>query len=83
MARRGQTIRQVQQSSQGCRIESAFPSDFFALEGDFIVTVERISTQTMVAVQTRIGGQLFDWGKSQRGIDRLFEDLGRDPTTLG
>ncbi len=64
MARRGQAIRQVQQANNGCRIESAFPSDFFSLEGDFIVTVERISSQTMVTAQTRIGGQWFDWGKA-------------------
>jgi hypothetical protein len=82
MARRGQAIRQVQQANNGCRIESAFPSDFFSLEGDFIVTVERISSQTMVTAQTRIGGQWFDWGKSKRGIARLFDDLAADPANV-
>ncbi len=81
LARRGQAIREVQQATNGCRIESAFPSDLFSLEGDFIVTIERVLSQTMVTAQTRIGGQLFDWGKSQRGIDRLFDDLATDPAT--
>jgi hypothetical protein len=75
LARQGQPIRQVRQSDTSCQIEAKLPSDMFSLEGDFIITVERRSTNTHVVARTHIGGQLFDWGKSRRALHQLFSNL--------
>ncbi len=83
LAQHGQAIRRVEQASDGCVLEAAIPSDVWSLEGDLLVTVRQIGTQTEVRASTRIKGQLFDWGKSNRCLDRLFADLASDPVPSG
>jgi hypothetical protein len=78
LARHGQRLRNMTQAEDGCLIEAALPSDMFAFEGDLLVSVRRASIGAEVDAATQIGGQLFDWGKSNRSLDRLFEDLSRD-----
>jgi hypothetical protein len=78
LARHGQPLRNVTQAAEGCLIEAALPSDLFSSEGDLLVSVERSGTQTHVKCATRIPGQFYDWGKSNRCLDRLLDDLARD-----
>lgn len=78
-ARHGQTLRDVQQAEDGCALEATLPSDLWSFEGDLLVTVTRRGSQTHVEAATRIKGQIFDWGKSARCLDTLFEDLRRPP----
>lgn len=75
LARNGQAIRQVRQAPDGCVIEAALPSDIRSLEGDLVVTVGRDGGATAVSATTKIDGQLFDWGKSRRCLDELFDDV--------
>jgi len=75
LAKGGQSIRSVQQASDGCLFEAALPSDFWSLEGDLVVAVRQKGPQTEVRALTKIKGQLFDWGKSQCCLERLFADL--------
>lgn len=78
LARRGQSLRIVKQADDGCCFEAMLPSDLFALEGDLLVGVRRLDAFTEVTAATKIPGQFFDWGKSNRCLDSLFEDLQRD-----
>lgn len=78
LARNGQALRNVTQAPDGCLFEAALPSDFFSLEGDLMVSVRRRGAHAEVSGATRIGGQLFDWGKSNRCLDRLFTDLASE-----
>lgn len=78
LARRGQALRQVTQAEDGCLIEAALPSDLFALEGDLLITVRKHGAAASVAATARIGGQWYDWGKSNRCLDHLFADLDCD-----
>lgn len=79
LARRGQTLRDVRQAADGCVFAAVLPSDLFALEGELLVTVHRRDQATEVNAATKIGGQFFDWGKSNRCLDALFADLQLDP----
>ncbi len=79
LARRGQAIRTVEQAADGCLLEAALPSDLWSLEGDLLIGVHERLGGTQVTATTRIPGQWFDWGKSRRCLDRLFEELDRDP----
>jgi len=78
LARNGQTLRNVTQAPDGCLLEATLPSDLFTLEGDLRVSVRRNGSQAEVNGVTYIGGTFFDWGKSNRCLDRLFTDLTRD-----
>jgi hypothetical protein len=78
LARRGQPLRGVTQAVDGCLLEAALPSDLFSLEGDLLVSVRRTGSQAEVCGATRIRGQLYDWGKSNRCLDQLFTDLARE-----
>jgi len=78
LARNGQTVRGVTQANDGCLIEASLPSDLFSLEGDLLVSVERHGSQANVRGATCIRGQIFDWGKSNRCLDKLFADLTRE-----
>jgi len=78
LARRGQSLKIVKQADDGCCFEAMLPSDLFALEGDLLVGVRKLNDVTEVTAATKIPGQLFDWGKSNRALDALFADLQRD-----
>jgi hypothetical protein len=78
LARRGQTLRGVTQAVDGCLLEASLPSDVFSLEGNLLVSVRRCGSQAEVHGVTHIGGQLYDWGKSNRCLDKLFTDLERE-----
>lgn len=79
MARRGQSLRTIEQAQDGCTFEAAIPSDMWSFEGDFFVTVRRRDADTTIEAATRIQGQLFDWGKSTSILDSLFADIPKLP----
>lgn len=79
LTRNGQTIRGVQQGTDGCVFEAVLPSDLFSFEGELFVTVHRHGSGAQVSAATKIHGQYFDWGKSKRCLDQFFADLQRDP----
>jgi hypothetical protein len=75
-ARNGLPLGEVHQCERGCVLEAKLPSDLWALmDGQLVVTVERVGVVTMVDAATTIPGQLYDWGKSTRCLDRLFSNL--------
>jgi hypothetical protein len=78
LARHGQGLRGVTQGSEGCTIEAELPSDLLSMAGTLLVTIHRQGPGSAVSAETRIEGQLLDWGKSRRALDRLIDDLGRD-----
>ena len=78
LARHGQSLRVVKQADDGCSFEAVLPSDICALEGDLLVGVRKLNDMTEVVAATKIPGQLFDLGKSNRALDALFADLQQD-----
>jgi hypothetical protein len=75
LAKNGLPLVKVHQGQSGCVIEAKLPSDFWALEGQVIVTVEHAGEGTNVEAATNIPGQLFDWGRSTRCLETLFGDI--------
>ena len=75
LARHGQALKNVQQAGDGCIFEAALPSDIWSFEGQFFVSIHRDCGKTHVEATAKIPGQLYDWGKSQQSLDRLYEDL--------
>src|SRR4029077_7232880 len=75
LARRSRSLRQVHQAEDGCVLEAIMPSDIWSVEGDLVVAVRRDSVGTVVEAATKIKGQLFDWGDSNRCLDDHFSDV--------
>lgn len=82
LARRGHTVRNVQQGSDGCLIEAAVSSDMWSFEGTMIIKVEAMDKGVLVEAETVVKGQLFDWGKSNRNLNDLFNDLSVEISTM-
>ena len=77
LAQNGQNLRDIQQLTNGCTIHAALPSDVWSFEGDLVLTVLVENTATIVEASTTIHGALYDWGKSNRALDRLFADVNQ------
>lgn len=75
LAQNGQEIRAIQQLDNGCTLQCALPSDIWSLKGDLLLTVLAEKQTTVVEASTTIPGQVYDWGKSNRVLDRLFTEL--------
>jgi hypothetical protein len=77
LAQNGQEIRDIQQLNGGCVLQAAIPSDIWSLKGDLLLTVLAEKRATIVEASTTIPGQVYDWGKSNRLLDRLFAELAQ------
>lgn len=75
LARTGRTIKHVTQAEDGCVLEATMPSDLFSLEGEEVISIRRTAEGTRVEAATKIPGQLYDWGKCNRCLSKLFEEL--------
>lgn len=78
LAMHGQTFQKVLQQPEGGTIIADLPSSVCAMKGEIRIVLRREGAGTAVETATNIPGQMFDWGKSQRCLDRLAEDLGQD-----
>ena len=76
LARRGMDLKGVEQGENGCLFRAVIPSDLWSFAGELVVVVERVEGGTSVEASALIRGQLFDWGKSRRTLERLFGDIG-------
>ena len=85
LARHGRKLRDIQQTPDGCAIEASLPSDFWSLEGKITVRFHRREDATLVEASTYIGGQWYDWGKSAKCLDELFDEIAvfNPVTSLG
>jgi len=79
LAYRGQELQKVHQAQDGCVLEAKLPSDIWSWQGSLAIAITSNPPRTQVQATTRIGGQLFDWGKSSRCLERVFQDISRFP----
>lgn len=77
LAENGQHVRDIKQLDNGCTLQASLPSDIWSLKGDLLLTVLAENSTTVVEASTTIPGQVYDWGKSTRALDRLFADLAQ------
>lgn len=75
MARHGWEMKQVHQGEGGCVLEATLPSDIWSLAGELVISVDRCHPGTKVEAAAKIPGQLYDWGKCQKCLNGLFDDL--------
>ncbi len=78
LASKGQAIQGVEQGEDGCLLTAELPSSVTSFQGELKISLQRAGDGTHVAAATHIPGQVYDWGKSNRSLDRLFADLRQD-----
>ncbi len=75
LARYNRTLKTVHPASDGCVIEATLPSDIWSFAGDLIITIQQRGTGAQIDAATKIPGQFYDWGKSAKCLEQLFDDL--------
>lgn len=75
MAKNGTELQSVEQAEDGCTLNANMPSSIWSFAGDLRVSVQRDGRATLVETNIKIPGQKFDWGKSQRLMDDLFDSI--------
>jgi hypothetical protein len=77
LAQNDQKLHEIEPATVGCTIRAAVPSDVWSLKGDLLISIRAENDITLVEAGITIPGQVYDWGKSNRVLDRLFGDLGK------
>ena len=77
-AKNGQAFLNATHIEGGCLLVAELPSSLCSLKGKLQVTLSGQSARTRVEAATLIPGQVYDWGKSSRCLDRFFSDLHSD-----
>lgn len=75
IAKDGFPVTKIDLAENGLIIVATMPSDFFSWDGEMLVSMEGLGAETQITIHTKIKGQLYDWGKSKRRMERLIEDL--------
>jgi len=81
MARNNCRLTRTKKASNGIVLLGNIPSDFWSWSGDLVITLEDLHPSTRVQINTKIKGQLYDWGKSNRIIHKLLREM-EDPNLL-
>src|SRR6185369_16898587 len=76
-AKNGQRLGEVTQGPDSCTLRAAMPSDIWSLKGDMAITVRFAGNTTLVEADLTVPGQIYDWGKCHRALDRLFADVSQ------
>lgn len=75
LAQNGQKLLGIESTTAGCTLRATIPSDIWSINGELLVTVRAEAATTLVEAGVTIAGQIYDWGKSNRVLTRLFSDL--------
>lgn len=77
-AKHSQTLDSTEHHDAGCILFADIPSSVCSFKGKLIVSLLKRDQYTQVTAETHIPGQMYDWGKSQRCLEHLFNDLNSD-----
>lgn len=75
LAQNGQKLLGIESTDGGCTLRATIPSDIWSINGELAVAVRSETDATLVEAGVTVAGQIYDWGKSNRVLNRLFSDL--------
>lgn len=75
LAQNGQKLLGIESTGSGSTLRATIPSDMWSINGELLIAVRREFDATLVEADVIIAGQIYDWGKSNRVLSRLFSDL--------
>lgn len=74
------TIDEVQQAPQKCSLSTEIPSSLYTNRGRLNILIEDCQTYCQITMTTRISGQWYDWGKSNRLANNMLDAVLADLT---
>lgn len=77
LAHKSLTIDAVEQGTNQCLLISKIPSGLITNRGQLSILLERQGPAVRVVMSTTLSAQLYDWGKSKRLQQELFELIGK------
>lgn len=75
MVKNNYQIIKINDAINGAVLWGKFSSDLWTMGGDIIMTIEIIDDKTQIDFEIKIKGQLFDWGKSNKVINNILDDI--------
>jgi hypothetical protein len=81
MAAKSLAIADVRQDSSQCSLSAKIPSGLITNRGKLHVLISVQELHVRVSLATSISGQWYDFGKSKRLIDEMFDSIHRDLTS--
>lgn len=76
LAQNGQKLLGIESTDAGSTLRATVPSDMWSINGELLIAVRREADATLVEADMIVAGQIYDFGKSNRVLKRLFSDLG-------
>ncbi len=73
----GHPISRLQQTTAGCLIEAPIPRNWLSWKGKITCVTGGDAERASVGLSTRVPGQLFDFGRSRRILNKLVDEIGR------
>ncbi|MFT3880297.1 MAG: hypothetical protein QM703_11625 [Gemmatales bacterium] len=80
LASQGHKIKEVSQGEDGCIIQAIIPSSIWTMEGKLMITVTKLPQGTQLEAATKITGQYYDWGVSNKLLDSLYQSAKMVPS---
>lgn len=75
LAENGHSLIEATHSAGVATIRATIASDIWSFAGELTAKIHVEGSNTIVEAGLRIPGQFYDWGKSNRILDRLFADV--------
>lgn len=75
LASRSQTLIAVQEGTDGCVIQAEIPSSLTTWKGKLTLSVERRPEGSLVTSAAVFEGQASDWGRANRVLGELHQDI--------
>ena len=75
LVKSGYPLKATERASNGLILIARIPSDMWTWGGDLLITIEELNLKTRIAIDIKIKGQLYDWGKSKSVIKKMLSGL--------
>lgn len=75
LASRNQTLVAIHEGTDGCVVQAEVPSSLSTGKGKLSLTLERKAEGTLATSAVVFEGQASDWGRAQRVLDELHQDI--------
>lgn len=75
LAKRGYPLESLDGASDGVILVAKIPSDMWTWGGKVVISIREEESVSEINIATKIGGQLYDWGKSKKLIEGFILDM--------
>jgi len=75
LVRNGYPLNSFNKAINGIALTATIPADMWTWGGSILMSIEEVQSSTVVRIDAKIKGQLYDWGKSKGVINSVLSDI--------